>query len=162
MATEIERKFLVDSDALPAVLQTAGEGVRLVQGYIQTNGHTVVRLRRAGASAFLTIKGPGSKDGTTRAEFEYPVPVDDAEAMLATLCGPSVEKTRYGIQLAAHLWELDVFDGRNTGLVLAEVELQHKDEAVELPAWIDREVTGEAAYYNSELAKNPYADWTNS
>ena len=159
MATEIERKFLVDSDALPAVLQTAGEGVRMVQGYIQTSGHTVVRLRRAGASAFLTIKGPGSEDGTTRAEFEYPVPVDDAETMLATLCGPCVEKSRYRIQVAAHLWELDVFDGRNAGLVLAEVELQQKDEVVELPAWIDREVTGEAAYYNSELAKNPYLDW---
>ena len=159
MATEIERKFLVDRNALGTVLRTAGEGVRMVQGYIETRGHTVVRLRRAGGAAFLTIKGPGSDDGMTRAEFEYPVPVDDAETMLATLCGPCVEKTRYRIKLGAHLWEVDVFDGSNAGLLLAEVELQQKDEFVELPPWIDREVTGEAAYYNSELAINPYTAW---
>ena len=160
MATEIERKFLVKENALPGVLQMAAESVQMVQGYIETSSNTAVRLRRAGTEAFLTIKGPGSEDGTTRLEFEYAVPVDDAEAMLEGFCGPGkIEKTRYRINHAGHIWEVDVFAGLNAGLVLAEVELAAPDELVELPQWIDREVTGSVKYYNSQLAIKPYSAW---
>lgn len=165
MATEIERKFLIDEKTLPQLQgllqQREGAGVRMVQGYIDTTGHTVVRVRRAGNGAYLTIKGPGSDDGTTRAEFEYPLPVEDAESILGNLCGERiVEKTRYRLEVGQHIWEVDVFDGLNAGLLLAEVELQCSDETVSLPAWAGREVTGDAAYYNSQLAKNPYSHWS--
>ena len=161
MAIEIERKFLIAEKALPQILQQAGDGVRMVQGYIETTGHTVVRLRRAGADAYLTIKGPGSDDGTSRAEFEYPVPLEDAESMLANLCGERiVEKTRYRLEVVKHIWEIDVFDGLNEGLLLAEVELRRADEVFSRPDWVDREVTGNSAYYNSELARNPYSGWS--
>lgn len=160
MAIEIERKFLVPDAELPQVLQQAGEGVRMVQGYIATTGHTVVRLRIAATDAFLTIKGPGSDDGTTRAEFEYAVPLADADTMLGNLCGERlVEKTRYRVRVAEHVWEVDVFSGLNAGLLLAEVELQRADESISLPAWVGREVTGISAYYNSELARNPFSRW---
>lgn len=160
MATEIERKFLVKADALPGLLDSAGEGKRLVQGYIETVGHTAVRVRLAGDAAFLTIKGPSDAAGMTRAEFEYAIPPEDADAMLGSLCGKSqVEKVRYKLPIEHHVWEIDVFSGANTGLVLAEVELQDAAETVNLPEWVGAEVTGQVRYYNSELSRTPYSRW---
>ena len=154
MAQEIERKFLVDVKTCPL----PAEGVEIVQGYIPTATRTVVRVRLKGDRAFLTLKGENR--GAVRAEFEYSIPVADAREILASLCSEQVvEKTRYEIAVGDHLWEVDIFAGRNRGLCIAEVELAAEDERVELPPWVGKEVTGEARYYNSSLVDNPFSAW---
>ena len=155
MGIEIERKFLVGSDGWRA---SAGAGQRVRQGYLTAGPGSAVRVRVAGGEAWLTVKGPTR--GIARAEFEYPIPLADAEAMLAHLCGPSlIEKTRYVVPFGGRRWEVDVFDGANAGLVLAEVELPAADAAVELPPWAGREVSDDARYANAALARHPYAAW---
>ena len=114
-------------------------------------------MRLAGSDAFLTIKGPVT--GISRAEFEYPIPQQDAREMLPLCDGPIVQKIRFKIPHEGHVWEVDEFEGENAGLILAEVELQSADEAVALPPWIGEEVTGDARYYNSNLAVNPFRQW---
>lgn len=154
MAQEIERKFLVDPDKLPAL--SGGHAIK--QGYIPTADLTTVRVRISNENAYLTIKG--QTHGNTRSEFEYPVPVPDAEQMLNELCQqPFIDKTRYLIQHEQHTWELDIFHGDNEGLRVAEVELSSEDERVNLPNWVTQEVSGEVKYYNSQLLKHPYKDW---
>lgn len=146
MGTEIERKFLVVNDGWRA--GALGPGVALRQGYLAQQ--PVVRVRVAGPKAFLTIKGPGLLQ---RAEFEYPIPLADAEAMLATLCAPPViEKTRTRVGHGGLTWDVDVFGGHLAGLVLAEVELPSAEAAVALPGWVGREVTDDARYQNNALA----------
>ncbi len=155
MATEIERKFTVHKKQLIPHLTT---GFPIKQGYIQTVDKTVVRLRIMGERAFLTLKG--ETKSFTRAEFEYSIPISDAQEMLQTLCqSPIIEKVRYHITFENHLWEVDIFSGDNAGLIIAEVELQSEDEKVLLPPWIKAEVTGDRDYYNSSLLKNPYSRW---
>jgi CYTH domain-containing protein len=151
MTLEIERKFLVAGDGWRAA--ALGPGLLLRQGYLPNGGDAtapVVRVRLAGADGFLTIKGPGL---LTRAEFEYAIPAAEAAAMLATLCAPPVlEKTRTRVGHAGLVWEVDVFAGLLAGLVLAEVELDSADQAVALPDWVGREVTGDPRYMNNRLA----------
>jgi adenylate cyclase len=154
MGTEIERKFLVVGEAW----RGQAEGVLYRQGYVPTRDLRTVRIRTAGDRAYLTLKGP--VQGLTRSEFEYPIPQEDAEIMLATLCElPLIEKRRYRIQVGTHLWEVDEFLGENAGLILAEVELSSEAEAVGLPPWAGQEVSGDPRYYNSNLAQHPYASW---
>ena len=154
MAQEIERKFLIDPDKLPAL----NDGQTIKQGYIPTADLTTVRVRISNDKAYLTIKG--QTHGNTRSEFEYPVPVTDAEHMLNELCQqPFIDKIRYLIQHEQHTWELDIFHGDNEGLRVAEVELSTEDEIVSLPNWVTEEVSGEVKYYNSQLLKHPYKDW---
>jgi adenylate cyclase len=152
MACEIERKFLVTDDRWRGA--ALGPGLLLRQGYLRGGGgpnHPVVRVRLAGAEAFLTIKGPGLM---IRAEFEYPIPQADAEAMLAALCTPPViEKTRFRVPHGGLVWEVDVFAGHLAGLVLAEVELADPAQPVFLPLWVGQEVTQDTRYMNSALAK---------
>lgn len=156
MAVEIERKFLVDIERLP----TLPAGTVIKQGYLPSANKTVTRVRLKGEQAFLTVKGANNAAGTTRLEFEYEIPVADAEQMLASLCDkPLVEKIRYEIAVAEHIIELDVFSGDNEGLVVAEVELASEGEAFEKPDWMLQEVTGDARYYNSSLIKSPYTLW---
>lgn len=153
MGKEIERKYLVKSNEW----QNLAQGVVYRQGYIATVGKQTVRVRIAGNQGYLTIKGENI--GTTRSEFEYPIPVKDAAEMLDTLCDrPLIEKTRYKIPIGDLIWEVDEFTGENEGLVIAEVELQSENQVIELPQWIDRQVT-EPKYYNSSLAKYPYSQW---
>lgn len=153
MALEIERKFLVRGSSMLDGL----EGIRMVQGYAPSPTATL-RIRIAGSKAFLTVKG--TSKGITRTEFEYPIPVADAEALLPLLCqGARVEKTRYRIDHGDHTWEVDVFHGANEGLVLAEVELEDESEQVELPDWAGDEVSHDARYYSSNLARNPFQRW---
>jgi adenylate cyclase len=160
MGKEIERKFLVYFDLLKASSLLI-EGSVIKQAYIATIGLTVVRLRVKGLRAYLTIKG--ANKGVTRSEFEYEIPVDDAETMIKDLCsGPLVEKVRYEIrssQNPEHIWEIDVFEGENKGLVVAELELKNENENFERPAWLGQEVSGEARYYNSNLLENPFSAW---
>ena len=155
MAQEIERKFLIDPDKLDDL----NCGITIKQGYVPTSDNTAVRVRIMGDQAFLTLKGENR--GAVRTEFEYEIPVSDAEQMLAELCsGPKVDKTRYLITHDKHLWELDIFAGDNLGLIVAEVELSSETEEVKLPDWITQEVTGDPKYYNSNLLENPYSNWT--
>lgn len=155
MAIEIERKFLVKGDAWKE--QATGKLYR--QGYIATNdGITTVRIRIAGEQGFITIKG--KTEGIGRAEFEYEIPLEDAQIMLETLCDrPLIEKTRHKLEIDDLTWEIDEFLGENQGLVMAEVELYDENQAVKLPEWITEEVTHDMRYYNVNLAKNPYKNW---
>lgn len=152
MPVEIERKFLVVGDGWRPLARSRR---RLRQGYLSRGPGAVVRVRLvANEAAFLTIKS--DDPGIARAEFEYAIPAADAEAMLANLCRPPlVEKTRHEVPHAGLLWQVDEFHGGRAGLVLAEVELGAADQPVELPGWAGREVTGDAAYRNSELSRGP-------
>ena len=146
MALEIERKFLVDAKKIAALNLTGGE--KISQGYLCTE--PTVRVRTKGARAFLTVKS--ANDGLIRHEYEYEIPVADAVEMLK-LCAPrTLEKTRYKIEHGGKIWELDIFEGRHAGLILAEVELDSAEEKVELPEWIGAEVSDDERYYNSRLA----------
>lgn len=152
MAVEIERKFLVTGDAW-----RNDSGVLYRQGYLNRDKARTVRIRIAGDAAFLTVKGKST--GATRAEFEYPVPLEDAQALLALSDGPLIEKTRYIVMHAGHRWEVDEFAGDNAGLVVAELELSAEDEAFEAPTWLGEEVTHDARYFNSSLATRPFCTW---
>ena len=153
MGIEIERKYLVKGNQW----KNLAEGVLYRQGYIATVGKQTVRVRVIGDRGYLTIKGPNI--GTVRSEFEYPIPVTDAEEMLNTLCDrPLIEKIRYKIPYGDLVWEVDEFLGDNAGLIIAEVELSSPDREVTLPDWIDRQVT-DAKYFNSNLTKYPYSQW---
>lgn len=154
MALEIERKFLVRDIGITDTLP----GERLTQGYLSHDKNATVRVRIAGGSAWLTIKG--KTEGATRSEFEYPIPLDDAQAMLAELCGQGViDKTRYRLPQGELCWEIDVFHGDNDGLVVAEIELPSEDTPFDKPDWVGVEVTGEVRYYNSALSSTPYKLW---
>lgn len=155
MPIEIERKFLLKNDSWKNHLSEAGKPYR--QGYLLSDGKRTVRVRTAGDKGFITIKGKGN--GLARPEFEYEIPLADANELLA-LCDPSIiSKTRYLVQHAAHTWEIDVFDGDNAGLIVAEIELGSEDESFELPAWIGEEVTHDGRYSNAKLSRTPWKDW---
>lgn len=151
MAIEIERKFLVTGDEWRSL--AVGETYR--QGYIANINGRTVRVRVVGSQGYLTIKGLTT--GSSRAEFEYKIPVGDAEELLETLCDrPLIEKTRYKINIGDLTWEVDEFGGENQGLILAEVELETEDQSIDIPHWIGEEVTSDPRYYNVNLVKNPF------
>lgn len=154
MGIEIERKFLVTGDGwrLQAATQT-----RFSQGYLSRDPARTVRIRIAGDVAFLTIKG--LTRGSTRAEFEYPVPLADAQALLTMCDGPVVEKVRHLCPHAGMTWEVDEFLGANAGLVLAEIELESEGQSFVPPAWLGAEVTGDGRYVNANLAVQPFTSW---
>lgn len=155
MAVEIERKYLVNNDSWRASVEAQA---RIMQGYLANDDNASIRVRVKGGVAYLTIKGATS--GISRSEYEYPIPVEDAEAMLRELAVfPAIDKVRYSVRAGRHLWDLDVFAGENEGLVMAEVELGSEDEAFEMPAWAGEEVSGDARYYNVSLAQKPYKHW---
>jgi adenylate cyclase len=155
MATEIERKFLVSNDGWR---EQADAGTPFLQGYLNEQGRASVRVRIEGERANLNIKSADA--GVQRQEFEYSIPLADAREMLAGLCaGGLVEKTRYRVSHGNHLWEVDVFDGANAGLVVAEIELDSITEVFDRPDWLGEEVSHEARYYNHFLARHPWKDW---
>ncbi|ERT04961.1 CYTH domain protein [Lyngbya aestuarii BL J] len=154
MGIEIERKFLVKDDRW----RSLGVGILYCQGYISSEKGRTVRVRIIGNQGYLTIKGPVSS--RVRSEFEYVIPVEDAKEMLETLCDrPFIEKKRHKISLGDLIWEVDEFFGDNQGLILAEVELKDPNQMIEIPDWIAEEVSHDARYFNSNLAKNPYSQW---
>jgi CYTH domain-containing protein len=154
MGTEIERKFLVVGDEWRGDRQ----GTRYRQGYLLIAPERTVRVRLGGGQGYLTVKGP--RRGISRAEFEYEIPVADAEEMLDALCvKPPIEKTRYRIAQGDLTWEVDEFAGANAGLVLAEVELEREDQPVHLPNWVGQEVSRDPRYTNAYLALHPYRTW---
>ncbi len=154
MGQEIERKFLVKGDAW----RKSASGIRYRQGYLSTAKKRTVRVRVAGESAWLTVKG--ENQGAVRSEFEYEIPLIDAEQLLDELCKrPLIEKIRYHIPAGQLTWEVDEFFGENAGLIVAEVELYSPEQEIDLPSWVGEEVTEDPRYYNANLIKNPFKDW---
>ena len=157
MAQEIERKFLVRGDYRVEEFKS----VRIVQGYLCSDPERTVRVRIKGDKAFITIKGAGSVTGVSRFEWEKEIPVPEAEELLGLAEPGVIDKTRHLIRNSdgIHLWEVDEFHGDNEGLVMAEIELSDENEKFARPEWLGEEVTGNPAYYNSSLSKNPFKNW---
>ena len=154
MSTEIERKFLVAGTRW----KDGAGGRRLRQGYLSVEEQRTVRVRAVDDQAWLTIKGLAR--GYTRVEYEYPIPAADARELLEALCHqPIIDKTRYEIRHAGHLWEVDEFHGANAGLVVAEIELGSEQEPFERPPWLGAEVSDDPRYFNASLIRHPFRDW---
>lgn len=155
MGYEIERKFLVKGD----YKSHSFKNFRIKQGYLSLSGMSVVRVRVKGDKAFVTIKSAVEDGKIKRNEWEYEIPVADAEEMLLLCEEAVIDKTRYLINVGNHVFEVDEFYGDNEGLLIAEVELQAEDEAFEKPDWLGPEVTGNVRYYNSFLSIHPFKEW---
>ena len=159
MGIEIERKFLLkNSDWKAHVTETHV----IKQGYLQSglekSQKSSVRIRISNKQANINVKSVELK--AVRQEFEYEIPLHDAQEMLATLCdGIVIEKTRYYVPYGKHLWEIDIFEGDNAGMVMAEIELSRLDEHFEKPDWLGPEVSHDERYYNIYLLKHPYKEW---
>ena len=155
MATEIERKFLVLNQDWQEYTRSE---LHIVQAYLATNEFSSTRIRIQNDKANINIKS--ATLGISRTEFEYAIPVDDAQLMIDELCvKPVIEKTRYIVKHMQHTWEIDVFSGDNEGLIVAEIELSSPDEAFEKPSWLGEEVSHDKRYYNVCLIENPYKTW---
>ena len=153
--TDIERKFLVENTDF---IYQSYKSTVIIQAYLNSDPLRTVRVRIKGEKSYLTIKGK-SEDGISRFEWEKEIPLSEAHALLP-LCEPfPIEKTRYEVLVGQSLWEVDVFHGKNQGLILAEIELKDTEATFEKPDWIGKEVTAEACYYNSYLSKHPYNEW---
>jgi len=153
MTLEIERKYLVVGSGWKTV-----EPMQLRQGYLNSDKTRTVRVRVADSDAYLTIKGLTT--GISRPEFEYPIPLEDAEQLLQLCSNSIIEKRRYVLPIGDVVWEIDEFFGDNAGLLLAEVELQSESQTFPLPDWVGQEVSDDARYYNSSLAITPFSAWS--
>jgi len=154
MALEIERRFLVISDAW---LRFVNRRYWITQTYLAQNNEINLRVRVSEHKAWLAIKSGGA--GRSRREYEYPIPTADAAELVAGASLPAIEKWRHEVMQDAHLWEVDVYEGANAGLIVAEIELKSPDEDFSRPAWVGREVTDDLAYRNISLALRPYSLW---
>ena len=155
MGVEIERKFLVVDDSWR---EAASAGMRYRQGYLSTEPGSSVRVRVCSDRAWLNIKSAPA--GIVRREYEYEIPAADARAILEELCAkPLIEKTRFVVEHDGLAWEIDVFEGDNAGLVVAEVELESAGAAITLPAWAGEDVSGDVRYYNQRLVEHPWPGW---
>lgn len=153
MALEIERKFLVDTSKwIPTK-----RGTKIIQAYLGLFPSPTIRIRIAGNKAFLTIKGTSRT--ISRPEFEYEVPVEDAKELMKLAISNPVEKTRYRVQHEGSLWEVDVFKGKNKGLVMAEIELESENQYFSRPNWLLQEVSDDGRFYNSYLSGHPFQHW---
>ena len=156
MGTEIERKFLVADDSWKS---GARRETPIRQGYLVAERQRTVRVRiRGGGPATLNVKGP--THGAARAEYEYEIPRDEALQILEICRQPIIEKTRYVVEHDGELWEIDVFEGANDGLRLAEIELDAESQQIDLPDWVGNEVTNDARYFNAALVEHPYTEWS--
>jgi adenylate cyclase len=153
---EIERKFLVDISRWRVLIKPNPQFI--AQGYLGSDSEKTIRVSVKGDRGFLTIKG--KTEGISRAEYEYEIPVDEARRMLTDFCSSVIEKDRFEIHHDQHTWEVDVFHGMNTGLILAEIELAREDEVFAQPEWIASEVSYDERYFNAVLARNPYCNWS--
>ena len=154
MGIEIEKKFLLTGTEWKQL----ATGTAYRQGYLNSVKERTVRVRTINDQGFLTIKGVSV--GATRLEYEYEIPLEDANALLDKLCEkPLIEKNRYKVNFSGFTWEIDEFFGENDGLIVAEIELESEDQAFEKPEWVGEEVTGDSRYFNSNLINNPYTKW---
>lgn len=154
--TEIERKYLVNSDVFLMLYKSEN---RIVQGYLSSVPERTVRVRIKGEKGYLTIKGKSNESGLSRMEWEKEIDVIEAEMLLQICESGVIEKIRYDIPFGNHIIEVDVFEGENKGLIIAEVELQSENETFEKPEWLGEEVSGDERYYNAYLSKNPFKNW---
>ncbi|WP_018952403.1 CYTH domain-containing protein [Thioalkalivibrio sulfidiphilus] len=155
MGLEIERKFLVVGESWK---KSVSRRIHFRQGYLCGNRHASIRVRVTDEDARLNIKS--ATLGVEREEFEYSIPPEEARRMLEALCeGPLIEKTRHFVEHQGHVWEVDVFEGRNEGLIVAEIELTASDEVFERPDWVGEEVSHDPRYYNTSLVKHPFSEW---
>lgn len=153
---EIERKFLVKSDAYKAL---ASKQYRIVQGFLSSDPERIVRIRIKDDKGFLTVKGKSDVSGLTRFEWETEIPLLDAENLIKICEKGIIDKVRYEVVVEGKTFEVDEFLGENKGLVIAEIELEDKLETFKRPSWLGNEVTGQTKYYNSNLISNPYKNW---
>lgn len=157
MKLEIERKFLV---ANADFKKEAFKKAHIKQGFLNSDKHRIVRVRRIDNKAYLTIKGISNLSGTSRLEWEKEIEVKDAESLLQLSEHGVIEKYRYYVQSGDLVFEVDEFLGENEGLIIAEIELNHEHEAFHKPDWLGEEVTGTEKYFNSNLSINPFKNWT--
>lgn len=155
MAIEIEYKYLVDKTLWNPALAEKSYVIR--QAYMHSDPSKTIRVRTKGPKGYITIKGKNT--GATRAEFEYEIPLNDAVELIKAFCSNVIEKTRYEVEVAGKCWEVDVFEGDNAGLILAEIELNSETEAYVIPSWVNENVTADMRYANSNLAKHPFNSW---
>jgi adenylate cyclase len=153
---EIERKFLVLNDDFIAIAVAKN---RIVQGYLNSNPERTVRIRIKGNKGYLTIKGIGNETGTSRLEWETEIAIEEAEKLLAICEKGIIDKVRHEIPSGKHTYEVDVFQGDNKGLIIAEIELDSENENFEKPNWLGKEVTGDNRYYNAYLSNTPFNKW---
>jgi len=153
---EIERKFLVTYDAYKALAFAKNQ---IAQGYLNSNPERTVRVRIKGEKGFLTIKGKGNHSGMSRFEWEKEIPVAEAKALLDLCESGVISKMRFEVKVGHHVFEVDEFYGENSGLIIAEVELDSETESFEKPSWIGEEVTNDERFYNAFLSQNPYSKW---
>ena len=154
MGIEIEKKFLLTGTEWKQL----AVGTAYRQGYLNSVKERTVRVRTINDNGFLTVKGISV--GATRLEYEYEIPLEDAQALLNELCEkPLIEKNRYKVDFGGFIWEIDEFFGENDGLIVAEIELESEDQTFDKPGWVGEEVTGDPRYFNSNLIKNPYSKW---
>ena len=153
MPLEIERKFLVNSDRY----KTGGNSVHIMQAYLSIQNHLAIRVRIEGRNASLAIKSKVSE--RVNREYEYSIPLDEAQSMMKLSEHSVITKTRYLVDFKRHAWEVDEFHGDNEGLVVAEIELDDENEIFEKPDWLDDEVTSDYRYLNSNLSKSSYKTW---
>lgn len=155
MGLEIERKFLVDAEKWKAFAKP--QGTPYQQGYLVNEKGKTIRIRIAGDKAFITIKGETT--GFTRKEYEYEIPLQDAQELLKSFALQGTAKTRYRIPVAGKVFEVDEFKGENEGLIVAEIELKSESDSFEKPDFLGEEVTFDPRYYNSNLATHPFSSW---
>ena len=153
---EIERKFLVTSDAYKVLAFAKNQ---IAQGYLNSNPERTVRVRIKGEKGFLTIKGKGNHSGMSRFEWEKEIPVAEAKVLLDLCESGVISKMRFEVKVGQHVFEVDEFYGENSGLIMAEVELGSETESFEKPSWIGEEVTNDERFYNAFLSQNPYSKW---
>ena len=153
---EIERKYTLKNTKF---LLSAAKAFKITQGYLSSVPERTVRVRTKNDKGYLTIKGKSTLDGLSRFEWEKEIPLEEALSLLNLCEDYVIEKTRYEVVYGNHIFEVDVFSGHNEGLMIAEVELQTEDESIDLPDWIEKEVTGEEKYYNAYLSNHPFTQW---
>ncbi len=155
MGIEIERKFLVDHEKWNQVVKSKGNHFR--QGYLLSDDSRTIRVRVTDDKAYITLKG--GTTGISRKEFEYTIPIEEGMELLDIFSQSEIKKIRYCITYKDKLWEVDEFFGDNSGLIMAEIELNDEGEKFELPDWVTIEVSNDERYYNSNLSVNPYKNW---
>lgn len=155
MPTEIERKFLIRDDGWKTQVS---ESHRIAQGYLALTDKAAIRVRIKGDDhAYLTIKS--AEKGISRSEFDFPIPIVDAEALFPLCEGAVIDKVRYLVPIEDVTFEVDVFSGANAGLIIAEIELESEDQTFPVPEWLGEEVSGDPRYFNAALSRRPYAEW---
>ncbi|MBA3971194.1 MAG: CYTH domain-containing protein [Bacteroidetes bacterium] len=155
MPIEIEHKYLVKQDLWKAIVPE--KSIEIKQAYLLTDPKKTIRIRTKGNQGYITIKGKSI--GASRPEFEYEIPFDDACEMITKFSISLIEKTRHYVNFGNKLWEVDEFKGPNIGLIVAEIELANENEGYTIPEWVDKNVTDDQRYANSNLSLKPYGTW---